>query len=118
MKVKSVVPISYAGGKAKVVKRILSPLFPTEFEDFYEPFIGGGSVSLFMSQLYPEKKFFVNDINDKLIMFWNALQNDIDEVMQILHNVRDAHNPDDSVSFNSHLRDIDKRPAKLKKSDV
>lgn len=92
---KALTPLRTPGGKSKVVKKLLAPRFP-EFEgDFYEPFIGGGSVALFVAQMYPNKKIYINDLNPKLIGFWRFLQADPNTLVESLHNIRDAFDPDD-----------------------
>ncbi|MCL5667360.1 MAG: Dam family site-specific DNA-(adenine-N6)-methyltransferase [Patescibacteria group bacterium] len=52
-------PLFYVGDKFKLLKQLLS-LFPKEINNFYEPFVGGGSVFLNTQA----KKYFLND-NDK-----------------------------------------------------
>lgn len=92
---KALTPLRTPGGKSKVVKKLLAPRFPKEFNDFYEPFIGGGSVALFIAQMYPDKSIYINDINKKLFEFWVFLKYSSAELIKSLHNIRDAFNPDD-----------------------
>jgi len=61
-------PLRYPGGKSKALKRIL-PLIP-EFSELREPMVGGGSVFFALKQMYPDKKFWINDINEELFLFW------------------------------------------------
>lgn len=91
---KALTPLRYAGGKSKVVKKMLAPRFPKEFDEFYEPFIGGGSVALFVAQMYPDKKIHINDLNAKLYEFWLVLKNSSDALVQSLHSIRDAFDPE------------------------
>lgn len=88
-------PLRYVGGKSKVVKNKLSPLFPTEFNEFYEPFIGGGSVALWIAQIYPDKKIHINDLNPKLINFWKSLHSCPNELVAELHEVRNMYDTKD-----------------------
>ena len=60
-------PLRYPGGKSKAVKNIL-PLVPY-FEEYREPFVGGGSVFLSLLQKYPEKKYWINDLYLDLFSF-------------------------------------------------
>lgn len=90
---KALTPLRYPGGKSKVVKKTLSPLFP-EFEGaFFEPFIGGGSVALWVAQMYPEKRIYINDLNPVLTNFWKVLRDQPDDLVRKLHNVRDSFDP-------------------------
>jgi DNA adenine methylase len=61
-------PLRYPGGKTRALNRIL-PLVPP-FEEFREPMVGGGSVFFALKQLYPDKKYWINDINTDLYLFW------------------------------------------------
>jgi len=47
-------PLRYPGGKSKAIKQI-SKLIPS-FDEFREPFIGGGSVFIYLKQRYPDKQ--------------------------------------------------------------
>jgi DNA adenine methylase len=69
-------PLRYPGGKSRSVEKIAS-LVP-KFDEFREPFLGGGSVFLYLKQLYPNKKYWVNDLYPELYFFWLASQNNIE----------------------------------------
>lgn len=55
-------PLFYVGDKYKLLKQ-LSNFFPTEINNFYEPFTGGGSVFLNICA----NKYFLNDVDKNLI---------------------------------------------------
>ena len=55
-------PLFYVGDKFKLMKQLVN-LFPKEINNFYEPFVGGGTVFL---NIYA-KKYFLNDIDKHLI---------------------------------------------------
>lgn len=65
-------PLRYPGGKSRAVTLITS-LIP-DFREFREPFLGGGSVFVYMKQCFPHKKFWVNDLYFELYTFWNISQ--------------------------------------------
>jgi DNA adenine methylase len=71
-KIKS--PLRYPGGKSKALKNII-PLVP-EFDEYREPFIGGGSVFIELKQLFPNKFYWINDISNDVYLFWKHMQND------------------------------------------
>lgn len=60
--------IKWAGGKEKELKYIV-PNLPSEFENFYEPFVGGGSVYTAIAA----KKYFINDKSTELIDFYKII---------------------------------------------
>jgi DNA adenine methylase len=72
-------PLRYPGGKSKALEQIL-PLIPY-FEEFREPFVGGGSVFLALKQLYPDRKYWINDLYFELYNFWKYAQNDLQNVV-------------------------------------
>lgn len=66
-------PLRYPGGKARAVNQILS-LIPYNIQRLVSPFLGGGSIELAAAHLGVEVKGY--DIFQPLIVFWNALLND------------------------------------------
>jgi DNA adenine methylase len=72
-------PLRYPGGKSKAIDQIL-PLLPY-FEEFREPFVGGGSVFLAVKQRYPDRKYWINDLYLELYKFWEYVQKDIESVV-------------------------------------
>ena len=77
-------PIKWVGGKKRVIPEI-EKLWPKEYNTYYEPFIGGGSV-LFHFQ--PEKAV-INDLNTELINMYRELGNPI--VREYLLLMEQAH---------------------------
>lgn len=67
-------PLRYPGGKSRAVERIAA-LIPS-FDEFREPFVGGGSVFIHLKQKFPDKRFWINDKYAELIAFWCALQSE------------------------------------------
>ncbi|MFN7658083.1 MAG: DNA adenine methylase, partial [Dolichospermum sp.] len=51
MNIKS--PLRYPGGKSKAIKQI-SEYLPKKFSELREPFVGGGSVFIYLKQKYPD----------------------------------------------------------------
>jgi DNA adenine methylase len=67
-------PLRYPGGKSRAIKQI-APLIP-DFQEFREPFVGGGSVFVHCRQQFPMAQYWVNDLHPTLFQFWkNAQQN-------------------------------------------
>jgi len=71
-KIKS--PLRYPGGKSKALDRII-PLVP-DFDEYREPFVGGGSVFIELKQMFPQRSYWINDLNYDLISFWKQAQHD------------------------------------------
>lgn len=73
-------PLRYPGGKSRAVK-LISKLVP-KFEEFREPFVGGGSVFVYLKQKFPNKKFWINDKYTNLYHYWNESKNNPRELIK------------------------------------
>ena len=66
--------LKWAGGKGQLLHH-LSPLIPSEFNDYFEPFLGGGAVFFYLiNQNLIQKKAYLSDINAELINVYKCLQ--------------------------------------------
>ena len=76
--------LKWVGGKTQILEEVLKQ-FPTEMENYYEPFLGGGSTLLGLLSLIKDKKIIVNgkiyasDINANLISLYKNIQSNIDQ---------------------------------------
>jgi DNA adenine methylase len=59
---------------------LIASLIP-DFDEFREPFVGGGSVFLHVKQLSPGKEYWINDLYYQLYNFWKMSQQEIDDVV-------------------------------------
>ena len=68
-------PLRYPGGKSRACTK-MDQYFPDirEYDEFREPFLGGGSVSIHITKKYPDVKIWVNDLYEPLVNFWQQLQ--------------------------------------------
>ena len=76
-------PLRYPGGKSRAVK-LISNLLP-EFDEFREPFLGGGSLFIYAKQRFPSKKFWINDLYFELYKFWEMTQKDVDALIDQIY---------------------------------
>lgn len=76
-------PIGYPGSKRRVVKTIVNAM-PTDWIEFREPFAGGLSLSLYLMQQYPDRRFWVNDLDPFLSAFWMALAHEPEQLAKTL----------------------------------
>lgn len=75
-------PLRYPGGKSKAIKYI-AELIP-DFKEYREPFVGGGSVFIYLKQRYPNKIYWINDLYENLYYFWKHTQeNSVKLISQI-----------------------------------
>ena len=68
-------PLRYPGGKSRACIK-MDQYFPDlrEYEEFREPFLGGGSVAIHITKKYPHLNIWVNDLYEPLVNFWQQLQ--------------------------------------------
>jgi len=68
-------PVRYPGGKSRAVTK-MDPYFPDlrDYDEFREPFLGGGSVAIHITKKYPNLDIWVNDLYEPLVNFWQQLQ--------------------------------------------
>jgi DNA adenine methylase len=54
----------------------MDPYFPDlrNYDEFREPFLGGGSVAIHITKKYPSLDIWVNDLYEPLVNFWQQLQ--------------------------------------------
>ena len=67
--------LRYPGGKSRAVAK-MGPYFPDlrNYHEFREPFLGGGSVAIYITKKYPSVDIWVNDLYEPLVNFWQQLQ--------------------------------------------
>jgi len=68
-------PLRYPGGKSRACEK-MGQYFPDlrNYNEFREPFLGGGSVAIYITKKYPSLNIWVNDLYEPLINFWQQLQ--------------------------------------------
>jgi len=82
-------PLRYPGGKSRVVEYI-SKLIP-DFKEYREPFVGGGSVFVYLKQKFPSRNFWINDIYENLYHFWNECKENPDKLIDSILEFRSAY---------------------------
>lgn len=67
--------LRYPGGKSRACEK-MGPYFPDlrNYDEFREPFLGGGSVAIYITKKYPNLDIWVNDLYEPLVNFWQQLQ--------------------------------------------
>lgn len=79
--------IKYTGGKQRNAESIVNH-FP-QYDEYIEPFIGGGSVFFAAKLKYPKAKYWINDANPSLIAMYRSIQKDGNEFhRQVLELLR------------------------------
>ena len=93
-------PLRYPGGKSRATSKI-SQSFPdlSKYQEYREPFLGGGSVALYVTQQYPNLNIWVNDLYEPLINFWKQLRDNGDEITRYLKDLKQRYNDPDRAKI-------------------
>jgi len=102
-------PLRYPGGKSRACTK-MGQHFPNfdKYTEFREPFIGGGSVAIYITKMYPHLRIWVNDLYEPLVNFWRQLQENGVELSKELTTLKEKHNAPDTarVLFTSNKERI------------
>lgn len=79
--------LKWAGGKEKELKHI-KPNMPQTFIDFYEPFVGGGSVFTSINA----GRYFINDLSDELISIYLNIKTQNQLFFQYIKDIDNSWN--------------------------
>jgi DNA adenine methylase len=78
--------IKWVGGKTQIINEVIN-LFPNEINNYYEPFLGGGSVLLALlsfqkaGKIKINGKIFASDLNTNLIFLFQNIQSYPQEII-------------------------------------
>ena len=89
-------PLRYPGGKSRALSKLFQ-FIPnlSDYTEYREPFLGGGSVAIEVSKRYPHLKIWVNDLYEPLYNFWRQIQNNGEEIKNKLIEYKSLYpNPD------------------------
>ncbi|MBI4744555.1 MAG: DNA adenine methylase [Actinobacteria bacterium] len=101
-------PLRYPGGKSKAIEQISKLIL--DFDEFREPFVGGGSVFIYLKQKYPERRFWINDAYEALFHFWRGCRDNPEKLIAQIREWKNEFNDgkklhkfllDNIESFNS-----------------
>ena len=91
-------PLRYPGGKSKATTK-MAPYFPPKnrVKHYREPFLGGGSVALWMTHNYDLESVWVNDLYWPLYNFWIHLRDRGEQLSNALHETKTNYNTVDKA---------------------
>jgi len=98
--------VKWVGGKRGLLEQIL-PLFPKDFNNYFEPFVGGGAVffELFSRGVLEGKKVVLSDINKELINAYLVVRDNPNELIKKLKEYEANH----SKEFYYQIRELDRK---------
>lgn len=80
--------LKWVGGKTQILDSVLSR-FPPSFDNYHEPFVGGGSVllGLLESPIEVRGTLYASDLNPYLIHFYSTLRDRPDELIAAVKRI-------------------------------
>lgn len=83
--------VKWAGGKSQLLNEIRLK-YPSNFEKYCEPFVGGGAVLFDILEMHNPKKVLINDINKELINTYCQIKNNVKDVIKVLKKWQSIYN--------------------------
>jgi DNA adenine methylase len=103
--------LKWAGGKRRIA-HFLSKFLPGSIERYFEPFLGGASLFLYLAKTKPKFKAILSDSNMDLINVYKCVRDDVDDLVALLevhqseyykkreeyyYSIRDTYAPSDKL---------------------
>jgi DNA adenine methylase len=85
--------LKWAGGKLQLIEQFEN-LFPDNFNNYYEPFIGSGAVFFYIKSKLQPNKVILSDTNEELINCFVVVRDKPYELIELLSNHRKKHSKD------------------------
>ncbi len=82
--------VKWAGGKRQLLPKIVK-FMPKNFNNYIEPFVGGGTVYFFVQKNF-DGKAIISDINKELILTFEVIRDNPTELINLLKIHRSSHN--------------------------
>jgi len=107
--------VKWVGGKRGLLSQII-PLIPKEFNNYFEPFVGGGAMffELYSLGFLKDKKVYLFDINTEHINAYKVVKNNPIDLINNLNELKKQH----SKEFYYEVRAWDRGENFLKRSEV
>ena len=75
--------VKWAGGKTQIIHQLTANL-PAKYENYHEPFVGGGALLFYLYNRGLLNKFYIYDYNDELMNAYRIIKNSVEELIREL----------------------------------
>jgi len=83
-------PLRYPGGKSRAVSKLYN-WFPQGMTEYREPFLGGGSMAIYLTKNHHNLKVWVNDLYEPLANFWIELRDETEYIFKQLQQLKSRY---------------------------
>ncbi len=82
--------LKWAGGKSQLLVQF-EQYFPADFEQYLEPFVGGGAVFFHLYNQGRITRATLSDSNSELVNCYRTIRDDVEELIQLLGEHQEKH---------------------------
>ena len=102
--------IKYCGGKTRLLPYIIENLPTKEFKNYFEPFVGGGSVLFGLkskdNQYNCNRTYTISDINESLMNCYETIKNNVNSLVNELSKDKYKNEQDSYYSARKRFNEI------------
>ncbi len=95
----------WAGGKGQLLQ-VIDDYIPSQFNRYFEPFVGGGAVYFHLYRQSFKGDVFLSDLNDELVTAYTTVRDSVDEVIAELQ--KDDYEAEKEKFY--EIRSLDREP--------
>ena len=89
-------PLRYPGGKSRAVSKLYN-WFPKGMTEYREPFLGGGSMAIYLTKNHHNLKIWVNDLYEPVANFWIELRDETEYISKQLQQLKSKYSDPSSA---------------------
>lgn len=99
-------PVRYPGGKSNALK-FLSQKFIYSFDEYREPFFGGGSVGLYLMQTCKSSTYKINDLFFPVYSFWKTVYESPNEMIKVILDEKNKYkNKEEGIELHKKCKEL------------
>jgi DNA adenine methylase len=110
--------LKWVGGKRELLPELRKFYESLEFNNYYEPFFGGGSVYIDIIKIFGNDKresSFINDINTDLVNLLRHVKETPEEIIQNLYKLKEDYENNDFYYIRDRFNGIDREKNKVER---
>lgn len=110
--------LKWVGGKRELLPELRRFYESLEFDNYYEPFFGGGSVYIDIIKIFGNDKresSFINDINTDLVNLLRHVKETPEEIIQNLYKLKEDYENNDFYYIRDRFNGIDREKNKVER---